>query len=65
MAKEHDWDETTAYLSQMEDKITALIRENANLRGIIFDVFHEGHGLRIPTEIVVRMARALNKTQVK
>lgn len=65
MAKQHDWDETTAYLSLMEDKITALTRENANLRGILFDIFHEGQGLRIPTAIITRVVRALNKMQVR
>jgi hypothetical protein len=63
--KKHDWDEVRANESYMEDRIHTLIRENANLRGILFDVFHEGHGLTIPTGIILRMVRALNNTEVK
>lgn len=46
-------------------RIKELEAQVADMRGIIFDIFHEGHGLTIPTAIIIRMIQVLDKTKVQ
>lgn len=59
------YDSQVSYEHYLEDKIDKLKKDNANLRGIIFDIFHEGHGLTIPVAITMRMVKALKGFEVK
>lgn len=37
------------------------IQDLAELYDIIWEIFHRGHGLTIPTDIIIRMSRVLEK----
>lgn len=60
-----DYNAQVANEHYLEDIIDKLKKDNANLRGIIFDIFHEGQGLTIPVAITIRMIKALKSFEVK
>lgn len=54
LIEEHD-------LADMEQHIEGLEWDMAIQLDIIWEIFHRGHGLTIPTDIIIRMIQVLER----